>query len=136
MTIEVSPPGEQVFTSLLIVFLTCQPIAAKADEMPTFDLASDVVNGGADKAGGFLARERQVDDFPTIEIARLETDIAHAQRTPGVRQRPSPNSEVAHYTRIIMRNPKDDNAYFRRGIANLYAGALPRALSDMNHASE
>jgi hypothetical protein len=120
---------------LLIAFLTCQLIVAKADEMPTFDFTSDLMNG-ADKATEFLARERQVDEFHTIEIARLEIDIAHAQRTPGVRQRPSPSREVTHYTKIIMRNPKDDNAYFRRGIANLYAGALPRALSDMVHASE
>jgi lipoprotein NlpI len=37
---------------------------------------------------------------------------------------------------MITRDRKNDNAYFRRGIANLYAGALPRALSDMVHASE
>src|ERR1700722_5759274 len=74
--------------------------------------------------------------FRRIEMVRLETDLGHSQQTPGVRQRPQPDREVKHYTRIIMLNSNNDDAYFRRGIANLYAGALPRALSDMTHATE
>jgi hypothetical protein len=72
----IQAPGERMFASLLIASLTCQPTAPRADETPTFDPTSDVVNRGGDKATRFLERQPQVDDFQTIEIARLEIDIA------------------------------------------------------------
>jgi lipoprotein NlpI len=71
-----------------------------------------------------------------VQLAKLEIDFAHARKTPGLQERPSPDREVAHYGRILLRHPNDDDAFFRRGIANLYSGALPQALSDMARAAE
>lgn len=75
-------------------------------------------------------------DFRPIELARLETEIAHSQRTPGVRQRPRSGRQVTRYTKLIIGDRKNDDAYFRRAIANLYSGALTKAVSDMTHASD
>jgi lipoprotein NlpI len=98
-----------MFPLLLIAFLVCELNAANADE---------------------------IGNFQHTEMAVLEIDIGHAQRTIGVRQLPSSGHEVARYTKIIARDPNNDDAYFRRAIANLYAGALPSALADMKHATE
>lgn len=43
---------------------------------------------------------------------------------------------IARYSETIMVHPEDDDAYFRRGIANLYTGALSKALADITKASE
>jgi hypothetical protein len=53
----------------------------------------------------------------------------------GIASQPKSRA-IAHYTENIMRNPKDDDAYFRRGIANLYAGSLANALADIGRAGE
>ena len=74
--------------------------------------------------------------FADPSSAKLEIDFAHAHKTPGLQQQPVPDREVAHFTRIISRHPQDDDAYFRRGIANLYSGAPSRALADVTHAAE
>jgi hypothetical protein len=108
-----------------------RPISEVLDAAPTPQSVSS-----QPAATDLFASDPQAGDFRHIEMVRLETDVAHDQRTPGVRQRPRSDHEVAHYTKMITRDRKNDNAYFRRGIANLYAGALPRALSDMVRASE
>jgi lipoprotein NlpI len=71
---------------------------------------------------------------PQLNAANAD-EIGHAQRTIGVRQVPRSGHGVARYTKMIARDPKNDDAYFRRGIANLYAGALRTALSDIKHAT-
>ena len=43
---------------------------------------------------------------------------------------------IARYSETIMVHPADDNAYFRRGIANLYAGSVSKARADIVRASE
>jgi hypothetical protein len=42
---------------------------------------------------------------------------------------------VADYTEAIRLDPKSSRLYFNRGIANLYSGALPKALADLNQAT-
>jgi lipoprotein NlpI len=43
---------------------------------------------------------------------------------------------VADYTAAIALNPQAASTIFHRGIAQLYLGALPKALSDVNQAAE
>jgi lipoprotein NlpI len=43
---------------------------------------------------------------------------------------------IAYYNDAIRRDPKDDDAYFHRGIAKLFAGALPAAVADLAQASK
>jgi lipoprotein NlpI len=42
---------------------------------------------------------------------------------------------IVYYNDAIRRDPKDDDAYFHRGLAQLYAGAMPAALADFSQAS-
>jgi lipoprotein NlpI len=46
------------------------------------------------------------------------------------------NQIIVYYNAAIKRDPKDDDAYFHRGIANFYAGALLQANADLSKASE
>src|ERR1700730_9906835 len=43
---------------------------------------------------------------------------------------------IARYSATIMLDPKDDDAYSHRGIANLYDGSVSKALADITKASE
>jgi lipoprotein NlpI len=45
------------------------------------------------------------------------------------------NQIIVYYNTAIKHDPNDDDAYFHRGIANFYAGALPQALADLSQAS-
>jgi lipoprotein NlpI len=42
---------------------------------------------------------------------------------------------IVYYNDAIRRDPKDDDAYFHRGLAKLYAGAMPAAMADFSQAS-
>jgi lipoprotein NlpI len=42
---------------------------------------------------------------------------------------------IVYYNAAIKRDPKDDDAYFHRALAKLYAGALPAAMADLSQAS-
>jgi hypothetical protein len=91
-----------------------RPASEVLDAAPTAQSVSSQL-----AATDLLASDHQPGDFRHVELVRLETDIAHAQRTPGVRQRPRSDHEVARYTKMITRDRKNDDAYFRRSIANL-----------------
>lgn len=43
---------------------------------------------------------------------------------------------IVYYNTAISRDPKDDDAYFHRGLANFYAGALQKAAADLSQASK
>jgi lipoprotein NlpI len=43
---------------------------------------------------------------------------------------------IANYTRAMEINPNDASNYLWRGNAELYSGALPKALADLNQAAE
>jgi len=72
--------------------------------------------------------------FPPNRAGRLETEIAHSQRTPasGSGQVRSPGHSLHQ---VDHRRSENDDAYFRRAIANLYSGALTKRV-DMTHASD
>lgn len=76
-------------------------------------------------------------DASSIQTARLELK----ESGPGRNRLGDPAKSdlervIARYSETIMRDPKDDDAYFRRGIANLYAGSPSKALADIGKASE
>jgi tetratricopeptide (TPR) repeat protein len=73
----------------------------------------------------------------SIRMARLD-----AKDPPAGRNRDTKNPArsdliqiIVYYNAAIKRDPKDDDAYFHRGIANFYAGAAPQALADLGQAS-
>jgi lipoprotein NlpI len=72
-----------------------------------------------------------------IETVRLDTKDPDAHRTGGAREQPKSDLSqvITYYNTAIKHDPKDDDAYFHRGIANFYAGALPQALADLSQAS-
>lgn len=57
--------------------------------------------------------------------------------TPRLRlpKQGDPNHAVHDYSELIQLDPKNANAYFSHGIANLYAGALPKALADLDQSN-
>jgi len=80
---------------------------------------------------------RREDDAKFVQRIRLELQGAVPARNRL--ERPTENDldrVIARYSQAIMLNPDDDDAYFRRGIANLYLGSLAKALADISKASE
>ncbi|HLH96092.1 MAG TPA: hypothetical protein VKW08_13345 [Xanthobacteraceae bacterium] len=43
---------------------------------------------------------------------------------------------IASYNQRLMLDPRDDDAYFRRGIANFYAGSIGESIADIEKAHE
>jgi lipoprotein NlpI len=46
------------------------------------------------------------------------------------------HSAIISYSQKIKRDPKDDNSFFRRGIAYFYVGSLAKALVDIGQANK
>ena len=46
------------------------------------------------------------------------------------------NQVISYYNTAIKHDPKDDDAYFHRGVAKYFAGALSQALADITQASK
>jgi lipoprotein NlpI len=70
-------------------------------------------------------------------IARLDLKQPDAGRDRGSKDLAwsDLNQIIVYYNAAIKRDPKDDDAYFHRGVASFYAGALPQALADLGRAS-
>lgn len=73
-----------------------------------------------------------------IEQVRLDTkDPRFQQHNHGKDQAKSDlNQIIAYYNDAIKHDPADDDAYFHRGLANFYAGAVPQALADLAKANK
>jgi lipoprotein NlpI len=74
----------------------------------------------------------------TIEMVRLDSKDPDAHRSGGAKEQPKSDLSqvITYYNAAIKHDPKDDDAYFHRGLANFYAGALPQALADVSQASK
>jgi lipoprotein NlpI len=82
---------------------------------------------------GMVARARA----DLVQTARLDLrDSAPGRNRVGEPARTDLEQVIARYSQTIMVHPADDNAYFRRGIANLYAGSVAKARADIAKASE
>jgi lipoprotein NlpI len=85
-------------------------------------------NGGASIFGPSL-----------IQQVRLDTkDPGAQQHNRGTKDQAKSdlNQIIVYYDAAIKHDPKDDDAYFHRGLANFYAGAVPQALADLARASK
>jgi lipoprotein NlpI len=73
-----------------------------------------------------------------VESVRLDPKAPAAphDRAAGGQAKNDLEQIIVYYDAAIRSDPKDDDAYFHRGIANLYAGSLPQALADLERASE
>ena len=80
-------------------------------------------NPDGQSAGSFEAGTGS-DACNRIELVRLNSRDADGRRnrTAGERARNDFNQIIAYYNAAIRREPKDDDAYFHRGIASFYAG--------------
>jgi lipoprotein NlpI len=72
-----------------------------------------------------------------IALARLDPKGSDARHSHDIRDqaRSDLSQIIVYYDAAIKREPKDDDAYFHRGIANFYAGDRVRALADLRQAS-
>ena len=95
--------------------VSCFRVIQRAEE--TYDSESSGVPGGH------------------IEMVRLSPKgpPAHRNRRPQVNN--NVERVIARFSKTIMLDPKNDDAYFRRGIAYFYAGSLTKALADFRQAS-
>ena len=71
-----------------------------------------------------------------IETVRLDTKDPDARNHGTKDQAKSDlNQIIVYYDAAIKRDPKDDDAYFHRGLAHFYTGSLPLALAGLSQAS-
>jgi lipoprotein NlpI len=73
-----------------------------------------------------------------IEMVRLDSKDPLAPRDRDTKNQANSdlNQIIVYYNAAIKHDPKDDDAYFHRGLAKFYAGALPQALADLSQASK
>jgi lipoprotein NlpI len=81
---------------------------------------------------------------PVLAADYLQT-VRLDSKAPDVRTNRGTNKElskselsqvIVYYNAAIKHDPKDDDAYFHRGVAKYFAGALPQALADLTQASK
>jgi lipoprotein NlpI len=74
----------------------------------------------------------------SIQMVRLDAKDPETHRSVGTKEQAKSDLSqvITYYNAAIKHDPKDDDAYFHRGIANYYAGALPQALADLGQASK
>lgn len=106
---------------LVLVLLAINNPARAATALERTDAGSAA--GSAKAPHGELARAYPHDPAPRRNGAKGRS-TAELERV------------IAAYDAAINFDPKDDDAYFHRGIANFYAGSLAKALADMSKASE
>jgi lipoprotein NlpI len=98
---------------------------------PTF--AADQRTGIAVYADG----DRAFSD--TIQMARLDTKAPDTGSNRGSNKELSKSDllqVIGYYNAAIKHDPRDDDAYFHRGVAKYFSGALPQALADLTQASK
>jgi lipoprotein NlpI len=74
-----------------------------------------------------------------LQMARLDTrgpDVRNSRGTNKVLSKNDLGQVIGYYNAAIKHDPKDDDAYFHRGVAKYFAGALPQAMADITQASK
>src|SRR5450755_4361320 len=95
-------------------------------------LAADRENGLALHGTGDGARSGYVQ---LVRLDAKDPDTSQ-KRSPKDQVKSELNQIIVYYNAAIKHDPKDDDAYFHRGVANYYAGAFPQALADLDRASK
>jgi lipoprotein NlpI len=110
----------------LLLALASPALAASQQDWSSPGLA---FHGQGGAAGAFA-------DY--IEMARLDTKGPDTRRNPGTKDQAKNDLHqiIVYYDSAIKRDPKDDDAYFHRGLAEFYAGALAPAMADLTQASK
>jgi lipoprotein NlpI len=107
-------------------------------------VASPALAGDQDDAhaAALYAAGNRADAPPAYtQMARLDAKDPDVHHNRGTKDQGKALSKddlyqmIAYYNASIRRDPKDDDAYFHRGLANFYAGALPSAIADLSQAS-
>jgi tetratricopeptide (TPR) repeat protein len=80
-------------------------------------------------------RDHTISAIETIRLDSKDLDDVHDHGTKD-QAKSNLNQIIGYYNAAIKRDPKDDDAYFHRGIANFYKGFLPLALADLSQASK
>jgi lipoprotein NlpI len=92
-----------------------------------------------DDNSGVLSYAKGYSGFANhIEMVRLDTKdpVGPRNRDTKDHAKSDLNQIIVYYDSAIKHDPKDDDAYFHRGLAKFYAGALPQALADLSQASK
>jgi lipoprotein NlpI len=113
-----------VISAALLVAVTSPVLAAGEQDRDNPGLAS--------------AQAAVADRFPdTVEMVRLDPKDPGTRSNRGTKEQTKSelNQIIVYYNTAIKHDPNDDDAYFHRGIANFYAGAIPQALADLSQAS-
>jgi lipoprotein NlpI len=95
-------------------------------------------------AGGEIAQGRaaygsqDVTVDATIQMVRLDSKDPDAHHGRGSKEQAKNdlNQLIAYYNAAIKVDPKDDDAYFHRALANFYTGSLPKAAADLSQANK
>jgi lipoprotein NlpI len=81
------------------------------------------------------AGEPGIARIETVRLDSKDPDVNHGRGAKDKDQAKSDlNQIIVYYNAAIKHDPKDDDAYFHRGLAKFYAGALPQALADLSQA--
>ncbi len=88
-------------------------------------------------AAGLVAIAAPAIAAADFQLVRLESKDPMARHQSAKDQvRSDLEQTIAYYNAAIKADPKDDDAYFHRGLANFYAGASAQALTDLGRASK
>jgi lipoprotein NlpI len=94
-----------------------------------------------DKRGLAIYVKGDLANIAGTRMVRFDVKDPDARGNPGTKEQASDQAKndlyqiIAYYNAAIKRDPKDDDAYFHRGLAKFYAGALPAAMADLSQAS-
>jgi tetratricopeptide (TPR) repeat protein len=114
-------------TAVATVLLTAVASAAPIGNFDNFDKCrtSDADGKSAGCANG-------------VEMVRLDPKDPDARRNDATKgqARSDLNQIIVYYNAAISHDPKDDDAYFHRGIASFYAGDRSQALADLDQAGK
>ena len=97
-------------------------------------LALDI--GGTDHAGTAAKGGTGIAGY--TELARLDSKAPDTQRGHDTKDQAKNDlyQLIVYYNSAIRKDPRDDDAYFHRGIAKFFAGAIAPARADMVQASK
>jgi tetratricopeptide (TPR) repeat protein len=128
-----TPAKRMVVMRFSVTMIAAVALAAVASPV----LADDQRDGSAFDGSAFYAKGEPAfgNSIETVRLDAKDLDTHH-NRSTKEQAKSDLNQIIVHYNGAIRRDPKDDDAYFHRGLANFYAGALPQAVSDLSQASK